>query len=140
MIPLTALPPLNAALNSLAAALLVAGYVAIRRQRVHLHRACMVGAFGTSVLFLVSYLVYHAQAGTTRFPEQGWGRTAYLALLLSHTALAAIVPPLAIVTLMRALRGRFTAHVRLARWTLPIWLYVSLTGVIVYVVLYHVVR
>ena len=138
MIPLTALPTLNAVLNATSACLLVGGYVAIRRRRVAVHRACMVTAFATSVLFLISYLVYHAQAGTTRFTGQGWIRPAYFTILGTHTVLAAVVPLLAVATLSRALRGQFDRHARLARWTLPVWLYVSVTGVLIYLALYQV--
>ncbi len=137
MIPLTALPALNAALNATAALLLATGWVAIRRRRVHVHRACMVAAFVTSTLFLVSYLVYHAHAGTTRFAGPGWIRPVYFAILGTHTVLAAAVPVLAVLTLGLALRARFVRHARLARWTLPIWLYVSITGVVIYALLYH---
>jgi putative membrane protein len=138
MITLAALPTCNAVLNAASALLLTGGYLAIRARRVHLHRACMLGAFGTSTLFLVSYVTYHLQVGTTRFPGRGWARPAYFALLGTHTALAALVPPLAVATLTLALRGRFRGPRRLARWTLPIWLYVSVTGVMVYVLLYVV--
>ena len=138
MIPLGVLPAVNAGLNAASAALLGAGYFAIRRRRVRVHRACMLGALGTSTLFLASYVTYHLYAGTTRFPGQGWTRPVYFALLGTHTLCAAAVPPLALTTLAFALRGRFVRHVRLARWTLPIWLYVSVTGVVIYVLLYRV--
>lgn len=134
----TALPTVNATLNGVAGLLLVAGYLAIRSRRIRLHRALMTGAFGCSVLFLVSYLVYHAQVGSVRFQGPGAIRTVYLAILLTHTVLAAVVPVLAVVTLRRALEGRFAAHRRIARWTFPIWLYVSATGVAVYWMLYRV--
>ena len=137
MIPLAALPALNACLNATSAVLLATGFLAIRRRRVRVHRACMVAAFVTSVVFLASYLTYHLQVGTTRFPGQGWTRPVYLTILGTHTVLAALIPPLAIVTLSYALRARFTRHVRLARWTLPTWLYVSVTGVVIYVMLYR---
>jgi putative membrane protein len=137
VIPLAALPTLNAVLNGTSALLLATGYLAIRRRRVRLHRACMATAFGTSVLFLASYLTYHAQAGTTRFTGQGWIRPLYFTLLGTHTVLAALIPPLAVVTLALAVRGRFVSHARLARWTLPTWLYVSVTGVAIYLMLYH---
>jgi putative membrane protein len=137
VIPYAALPTLNATLNALAALLLVAGWLAIREHRVRLHRACMLAALGTSTLFLTSYLVYHAHAGTTRFPGQGWARTVYLSILGTHTLLAAVVPVLAVVTATLALRARFARHVRVARWTLPVWLYVSVTGVVIYAMLYH---
>jgi putative membrane protein len=138
VIPLASLPALNAVLNATSAVLLATGFVAIRRRRVHLHRACMVGAFVTSVLFLASYVTYHVQVGTTRFPGEGWVRPLYFAILGTHTVLAALIPPLAIVTLTLALRARFVRHARLARWTLPAWLYVSVTGVVIYLMLYRV--
>jgi uncharacterized membrane protein YozB (DUF420 family) len=131
------LPTLNAALNATCAALLVTGYLFIRRRRVTPHRVCMSLAFLTSVAFLASYLYYHAQVGSVRFQGQGWIRPVYFALLASHTILAAAIVPLAIVTLTRALRGQFDRHRRIARWTLPVWLYVSVTGVVVYWLLYH---
>ena len=137
MIPISALPALNASLNATSAVLLTAGYVAIRRRNVAVHRACMVASFVTSVIFLGSYVVYHLHAGTTRFPGTGLARTVYFAILGTHTPLAATVPFLAVATLSRALRGRFNAHRRLARWTWPIWMYVSVTGVVVYVMLYQ---
>jgi putative membrane protein len=137
VIPLTALPTVNACLNALSAVLLATGFVAIRSRRVHLHRACMVAAFVTSIVFLASYLTYHLQVGTTRFPGQGWARPLYFTILGTHTVLAALIPPLALVTLSHALRARFGRHVRLARWTLPAWFYVSVTGVVIYVMLYH---
>jgi len=133
---LAALPTCNAVLNGLSAIFLVAGYRAIRRRHVRLHRACMVAAFTTSIVFLISYLTYHLQAGTTRFAGEGWMRPLYLAILGTHTVLAAAIPPLALTTLVFALRGRFARHARLARWTLPPWLYVSVTGVVIYVMLY----
>jgi uncharacterized membrane protein YozB (DUF420 family) len=134
---LSSLPTLNAVLNSVSATLLVAGYVMIRQRRIRAHRACMLCAFATSALFLVSYVVYHANVGSVAFKGQGAIRVAYFAVLISHIVLAAMIPPLAIVTLTRALRERFDRHVRLARWTLPLWLYVSVTGVVVYVMLYR---
>jgi putative membrane protein len=138
VIPLTALPACNATLNGTSAVLLTAGYLAIRRRRVHIHRACMVAAFVTSIVFLISYVTYHLQVGTTRFAGVGWTRPAYFTLLFTHTVLAAIVPVLAVWALTLASRGRFARHARLARWTLPIWLYVSVTGVVIYFVLYWV--
>lgn len=131
------LPTLNAALNGLAAVLLVVGFVLVRRRQLEAHRRVMLAAFGCSVLFLVSYLVYHAQVGSVRFQGVGPIRTVYFTVLLTHTVLAAAVPFLAVVTLSRALGRRFDQHRRIARWTLPIWLYVSLTGVVVYWMLYH---
>ena len=132
------LPALNALLNGSCAALLIAGYACIRARRVTAHRACMLLALLTSALFLVSYLTYHYHAGSVRYHGMGWTRPAYFALLITHTVLAAAVVPLALVTAGRALRGQFDRHVRLARWTLPIWLYVSVTGVVIYLMLYGV--
>jgi len=131
------LPTLNAILNSLSAVLLMYGFVLIRRGRKREHRRCMLAAFVTSSLFLVSYLVYHYQVGSVRFQGTGAIRTVYLSILATHTVLAAAVPPLAVVTLWRGLSGRFDRHRRIARWTLPVWLYVSVTGVVVYFMLYH---
>jgi len=131
------MPTLNALLNASGAVCLLVGYWMIRRRRVEAHRAAMLGAFACSVLFLISYLVYHYQAGSKHFPGTGAVRTFYLVLLASHSILAAAVPVLALVTLVRALRGRFEQHARIARWTLPIWLYVSVTGVVVYWMLYR---
>lgn len=131
------LPTVNATLNSIATMLLLIGYAMIRRRNVAAHRACMASAFGVSVLFLASYLTYHYHAGSTPFPGTGWVRPVYFFILITHIVLAAIVPPLALLTLWRAYKQRFEAHARLARWTLPIWLYVSVTGVVVYVMLYH---
>jgi uncharacterized membrane protein YozB (DUF420 family) len=131
------LPSVNAALNATAAVLLIWGYTLIRRKRVQQHRKVMQTAFVVSCLFLVCYLVYHYQVGTVRFPKTGAIRTLYLSILGTHTLLAAAVPVLAIVTLRRGLAARFDKHRRIARWTLPIWLYVSVTGVVVYLMLYH---
>ena len=137
MLDATLLPHVNASLNGLAALLLTVGFVFIRQRKIAAHRFCMVGAFCLSILFLVSYLVYHYQVGSVRFQGTGGLRTFYLTVLATHSLLAAIVPFLALVTLWRALRERFTKHVAIARWTLPIWLYVSVTGVVVYWMLYH---
>ncbi|HWP99331.1 MAG TPA: DUF420 domain-containing protein [Vicinamibacterales bacterium] len=131
------LPTLNAALNATAAVLLLRGYVLIRRGAIERHRRTMLAAFAVSTLFLISYVVYHANVGSRPFQGRGAIRTVYFTVLVTHVVLAAAVLPLALVTLSRALRGRFDRHVRLARWTLPIWLYVSVTGVVVYVMLYH---
>jgi putative membrane protein len=131
------LPAVNAALNSTSAALLVLGYVFIRRKNVSAHRACMLAAVGTSTLFLISYLTYHFHHGATRFTGEGAVRAVYFAVLISHTLLATAILPMVLVTVYRALRGRFDAHRRIARWTLPVWLYVSVTGVVVYWMLYH---
>jgi len=133
----SALPAVNAFLNGTSAVLLSVGFVFIRRKNVPAHRACMLSAFGVSAVFLVSYLVYHAQAGSVPFQGRGWVRPVYFALLLSHIVLAAVIVPLALTTIHRAWTGRFDRHRRIARWTLPIWLYVSVTGVLVYLMLYH---
>jgi uncharacterized membrane protein YozB (DUF420 family) len=132
-----ALPTLNAFLNGTSAVLLVAGWLFIRRRRVAAHRLCMLAAFCLSTLFLVSYVVYHALAGSRPFTGQGWVRSVYFPLLISHIVLAAAMVPFVLTTLYRALSGEFERHRRLARRTLPVWLYVSVTGVIVYYVLYH---
>lgn len=131
------LPTVNAALNATAAILLIIGWLLIRAGRREAHRRAMLAAFACSVAFLASYLVYHAQAGSVRFPGTGAARTFYVAVLLTHTVLAAAVPILAAVTLTRAFQARFTAHRAIARWTLPLWLYVSVTGVVVYWMLYR---
>ena len=133
----TILPHVNATLNATSALLLVAGFWLIRRRRISAHRACMTAALVCSALFLVSYLVYHYQVGSVRFQGSGALRVAYLSILASHSLLAAAVPFMAAITLWRALRRNFERHVAIARWTLPIWLYVSLTGVVVYWMLYH---
>jgi protein SCO1/2/putative membrane protein len=131
------LPTINAVLNATAAVLLVWGYTLIRRKRMATHRKVMTAAFVVSCLFLVCYLVYHAQVGSVRFGHTGALRALYLSILGTHTVLAATVPVLAIITLRRGLSARFDKHRRIARWTLPIWLYVSVTGVVVYGMLYH---
>ena len=131
------LPALNAALNATAGVLLVIGYVLIRQRRFRAHRAVMLAAFGVSTLFLVSYLVYHANVGSRPFTGQGPIRTVYFTILITHIILASAIVPLALITLTRGLRERFDRHVAIARWTLPIWLYVSVTGVIVYWMLYQ---
>ena len=131
------LPAVNATLNAAAAILLVWGYVLIRRRSIAAHRKVMLAAFATSSLFLACYLIYHLNVGSVRFLRTGAIRTVYLSILATHTVLAVTVPPLAIVTLNRGLRERFDRHRRIARWTLPVWLYVSVTGVIVYLMLYQ---
>jgi protein SCO1/2/putative membrane protein len=131
------LPTVNAVLNATSAVLLVWGYTLIRRQRIRQHRRVMQTAFVVSCLFLVCYLVYHYQVGSVRFPRTGAIKTLYLSILGTHTILAAAVPVLAIITLRRGLSARYDKHRRIARWTLPIWLYVSVTGVVVYLMLYH---
>lgn len=131
------LPAVNATLNAVAATLLLFGYFEIRRGRMARHRAAMISACAASTLFLISYVTYHANAGSRRFTGDGAVRVFYFAVLISHVILAAAILPLALVTLTRALRQRFDRHAALARWTLPIWLYVSVTGVVVYFMLYH---
>ena len=133
----SALPAVNAFLNGTSAVLLAAGYLFIRRKRVTAHKCCMGTAFGVSCLFLVSYLVHHYQVGSVPFSGQGWIRSVYLVFLISHIILAAFIVPLALATIYRALGEQFDRHKRIARWTLPIWLYVSVTGVIVYIMLYQ---
>ena len=131
------LPAVNASLNALSGLLLLTGYVMIRTRRIQQHRRCMIAAFITSSVFLVSYIVYHAQVGSVPFTRQGFVRPMYFAILVTHVTLAAAVVPLALVTLSRGLKGRYPQHIRIARWTFPIWLYVSVTGVLVYVLLYQ---
>ncbi|HKY60818.1 MAG TPA: DUF420 domain-containing protein [Gemmatimonadota bacterium] len=137
MIEVHDLPALNAALNSVAALLLVAGHLFIRRGRLDGHGLCMGAALVVSALFLASYVVYHVQAGSVRFTAGGWPRAAYYAILVTHVPLAAAILPLALVTAGRGLRGRIGEHVRIARWTWPLWLYVSVTGVLIYLFLYQ---
>jgi uncharacterized membrane protein YozB (DUF420 family) len=132
------LPTLNAALNTLSAVFLCAGYFFIRSHNRDAHQRCMVAAIACSTLFLISYLTYHFQVGSVGFKGQGWIRPVYFAILITHTILAAAVVPLVLVTFIRALRGRFDAHRRIARWTFPIWLYVSITGVVIYLMLYGI--
>ena len=131
------LPHLNAILNSASAVLLLAGFWCIRRKSVRAHSFFMLAALGTSALFLISYLIYHFHAGSVRFQGVGWIRAVYFTILISHTILAVSVVPLALVTLTQALKTRFDRHRRIAHWTLPIWLYVSVTGVIIYFMLYQ---
>lgn len=131
------LPTLNAILNGTSAASILAGYWFIRRGRMNAHRACMLTALAASTLFLGSYLYYHAQVGSVAFQGRGWIRPVYFAILLSHTILAVIIVPMVLVTVTRAWREQFDRHKRIARWTFPIWLYVSVTGVVIYFLLYH---
>ena len=131
------LPAINAVLNATAAILLIWGYTLIRRKRIQTHRKVMLAAFAVSSAFLVCYLIYHFQVGSVRYRKTGALRAIYLSILATHTILAAAVPPLAVVTLSRGLGARFDKHRRIARWTLPIWLYVSVTGVLVYLMLYR---
>jgi putative membrane protein len=131
------LPAVNATLNGISGVLLLVGYLLIRARKIELHRRVMIAAFTTSSLFLVSYIVYHAQVGSVRFVRQGFVRPLYFTILITHVTLAAVVLPLAIVTLSRGLKARYARHRAIARWTFPIWLYVSVTGVLVYVLLYQ---
>jgi len=136
LIALSDLPGVNAALNTASALLLATGYLFIRKGRVALHRLCMLSALLTSTLFLASYLVYHYNVGSVPFRGQGWIRVVYFTILISHTILAIAILPLVLITVTRALKGNFERHKRIARWTLPLWFYVSVTGVIVYWMLY----
>jgi len=131
------LPAVNASLNALSGVLLLIGYVLIRNRRIEQHRKFMLAAFAASSLFLVFYVIYHAQVGSVRFTRQGFVRPLYFTVLITHVTLAAAVLPLALVTLSRGLAARYNAHRRIARWTFPIWMYVSVTGVLVYVLLYQ---
>jgi len=135
---LSDLPAVNACLNSLSAILLAIGYAFIRRNNVTAHRNCMIGAFLVSTIFLICYLVYHFNAGRTVFKEPAWFRPLYLVLLLSHTVLAVVIVPMVLITLSRALKQRFDRHRQIARWTWPLWMYVSVTGVIIYLLLYQI--
>jgi uncharacterized membrane protein YozB (DUF420 family) len=131
------LPAVNALLNGTAGVLLAIGWTCIRRGRVDAHRRCMLAAFTASCLFLVSYVAYHAQAGSRPFTGQGLARSVYFTILITHVVLAAAIVPLALVTLRRALGGDYVRHRRIARWTFPVWMYVSITGVVIYLMLYH---
>jgi len=131
------LPAVNATLNAISGVLLLIGYLLIRARRIELHRRFMIAAFVASALFLVSYVVYHAQVGSVRFTRQGFVRPLYFTILITHVSLAAAVLPLAILTLSRGLQAKYARHRVIARWTFPIWLYVSVTGVLVYVLLYQ---
>lgn len=131
------LPTVNAFLNGTSAVLLVIAYVMIRQQKREAHKKAMLGAFATSAIFLISYVTYHFKAGITTFPHEGDLKTLYLTILFTHTVLAVTVPFLAMISMRRGLAGKFPAHKAIARWTLPIWLYVSVTGVVVYLMLYH---
>lgn len=132
-----ALPELNAILNATSASLLLLGFLFIRKKKILAHKISMGAAFTTSTLFLISYLVYHARVGSVSFTGEGWIRTFYFVLLISHSILAVAIVPMALMTLTRALRGEFDRHARLARRVLPLWIYVSVTGVVVYWMLYR---
>jgi len=138
MISVSDLPALNATLNGTSGLLLVLGYLFIRRKQTNSHKVCMLGAFSASVLFLISYVIYHWYTGSKSFPGQGWVRPVYFSILISHVVLAAAIVPMALITLGRAWKEDFKRHRRIARWTLPIWLYVSISGVVVYLMLYRV--
>ncbi len=133
-------PVINATLNGTSAVLLVTAHGMIKRGQMAAHRALMLTAVGTSTLFLASYLYYHAHVGSVKFQGQGWSRNIYFTILISHTILAAAIVPLVIITLTRALRERFERHRAIARWTYPLWLYVSITGVVIYFMLYHLFK
>jgi uncharacterized membrane protein YozB (DUF420 family) len=137
MIGVHDLPAINATLNGAATILLLTGFTLIRKRRIQAHKRVMLTAFGVSVAFLICYLTYHAQVGSVAYTKTGPLRAVYFSILITHTILAATVPVLAIITLRRALRGDFQRHKRIARWTFPIWLYVSVTGVVVYLMLYQ---
>lgn len=131
-------PALNALLNAASAILLSLGFYFIHRKRIQAHHRCMLSAFMVSLLFLISYLGYHYTAGSTRFAGQGWIRSLYFTILLSHTILAVVIVPMVFLTLRHALTGRFLRHQALARWTWPLWMYVSVTGVVIYLLLYQI--
>ena len=137
MIDYTLLPAVNATLNALSGLLLLTGYVLIRQRRINAHRNVMLAAFGSSTLFLICYLVYHAEVGSRPFTGQGPVRVLYFMILISHVLLAAAILPLALTTLTRGLKGQYSRHVRIAKWTFPTWMYVSVTGVVVYWMLYQ---
>lgn len=137
MIDYSTLPAVNASLNAVAAVFLAVGYAYIRRGDMRRHRRCMLAAFGASTLFLASYLVYHAEVGSVPYQGQGFLRIVYFTILITHIVLAGVILPLALVTLSRALAAKYDRHKRIARWTLPIWLYVSVTGVLIYLMLYR---
>jgi uncharacterized membrane protein YozB (DUF420 family) len=137
VISITDLPALNASLNGISAIFLTSGYVLIRRGRRDLHKKCMLAALAASTAFLTSYVIYHVNTGSRPFPGHGPIRIAYLALLITHVVLAATILPLALTTTARGLRAQYPGHIRVARWTLPIWLYVSVTGVVIYLMLYQ---
>jgi uncharacterized membrane protein YozB (DUF420 family) len=140
---INSLPTLNAILNATSGILIVAGFIMIRNKRVSAHRACMISAVVTSTLFLISYITYHSYhyyhgVGVTRFVGTGASRPIYFTILTTHTFLAVVTVPLVLVTLSRAIKNQFARHMRIAKWTFPIWLYVSVTGVVVYLMLYHI--
>ena len=137
MIGISDLPTVNAALNFTAAVLIAIGFYSIRQKNIRAHKVCMISALVVSAVFLTSYLVYHYNVGSVRFTKQGWIRNVYFPLLVTHTVLAAVVLPMVLRTAFLAFKGRWASHVRIARWTFPAWAYVSVTGVIVYLMLYR---
>jgi putative membrane protein len=137
VIEISDLPAINATLNAISAVLLTTGYLLIRRRQVTLHKRCMIAALVSSTLFLTSYVIYHLHTGSRPFSGTGAIRVIYFAILLTHVVLAAVIVPLALITATRGLRSQFDRHVRIARWTLPLWLYVSVTGVVIYLMLYQ---
>jgi uncharacterized membrane protein YozB (DUF420 family) len=137
VIEISDLPAINATLNAISAVLLTTGYLLIRRRQVTLHKRCMIAALVSSTLFLTSYVTYHLHTGSRPFSGTGAIRVIYFAILLTHVVLAAVIVPLALITATRGLRSQFDRHVRIARWTLPLWLYVSVTGVVIYLMLYQ---
>ena len=137
MLEISHLPTVNATLNTISCILLITGYVQIRQRKIKAHKNCMLAAFGVSVLFLISYVIYHVNAGSKEFTKQGWIRPVYFTILISHIILAFVIVPLALRTLYLAWRERFEAHRRIAKITFPIWLYVSVTGVLIYLMLYQ---
>ena len=137
MLTISDLPALNATLNGLAAILLISGYLFIKRGNQRKHQWCMLGALATSALFLVSYVTYHLNTGSRPFPGQGPIRLVYFTILITHVVLAAVIVPLALITALRGLRSQFDRQVRIARWTFPVWVYVSVTGVVIYLMLYE---
>jgi uncharacterized membrane protein YozB (DUF420 family) len=137
MIGITDLATVNAGLNATAAVLIGTGFYYIKHRNIRAHKTCMIAAMAVSALFLTSYLVYHYNVGSVRFTKQGWIRNVYFPLLISHTILAAVVLPMVVRTVFLAVKGRFGNHVRIARWTFPVWMYVSVTGVLVYLMLYR---
>jgi uncharacterized membrane protein YozB (DUF420 family) len=132
------LPTLNAILNATSGLFIIAGFLFIRRRNIQAHRNCMVAAVSASILFLISYLIYHFNVGATSFRGEGLARPVYFFILITHTVLATIIVPFVIITLRRAFKGQYDRHRKIARWTFPMWLYVSITGVIVYLMLYHI--
>jgi putative membrane protein len=137
-VTLSDLPALNATLNSMSAMFLLVGYVLIRQKRQTAHRNCMIGALICSTLFLTFYLIYHYNAGRTVFKDPAWFRPIYLVLLLTHTVLAVVIVPMVIMTVLRAIKRNYELHKRMARWTWPLWMYVSVTGVLIYLLLYQI--